>query len=104
MMENNIQQLAAKFNQEHGRAMTFDEAEEIILDTDFPIVDVSNCDRDTAELYSESCKQFERTKVIEEAHNQIMVQWEKAFGSIHNDQKLDAYTVSEFIKSSLKNE
>jgi hypothetical protein len=35
----------------------------------------------------------------EDLHNRIMVQWEKDFGSIHSDQKMDAYTVSGFIRN-----
>lgn len=36
-----------------------------------------------------------------EIHNKIMVQWEKDYGSIHNEQMMDAYTVSGFIKQAL---
>ena len=42
------------------------------------------------------------TKMREEMHNKIMVQWEKDFGSIHNDQKMDDYTMSGFIREVLK--
>lgn len=34
-------------------------------------------------------------------HNKIMVQWEKDFGSIHNEQNMDAYTVSGFVRNIL---
>lgn len=96
---NNIQQIASKFNQEHGRAMTFNEA---LLEIHSQYETELFRYRETAELYAESVKQFERTKVIEELHNCIMVQWEKDFGSIHDDMQMDAYTVSGFVKSALK--
>jgi hypothetical protein len=59
-MENNIISIASKFNQEHGRAMTWREALE------FP-TDGYDYGRDyAASIYAESVRQFERTKVIEE--------------------------------------
>lgn len=59
-MGNNIQNLAAKFNQEHGRAMTFFESHELSKSL------TGNMLGNYTELYVESVKQFERTKVIEE--------------------------------------
>lgn len=38
----------------------------------------------------------------DELHNKVMVQWEKDFGSIHNDRNMDAYTVSGFLKGILE--
>lgn len=40
-------------------------------------------------------------KQLQHIHNKIMVQWEKDFGSIHNEQTMDAYTVSGFIRQIL---
>lgn len=38
---------------------------------------------------------------LKHIHNKIMVQWEKDFGSIHNEQNMDAYTVSGFVRNIL---
>lgn len=38
---------------------------------------------------------------LKHLHNKIMVQWEKDFGSIHNEQNMDAYTVSGFVRNIL---
>lgn len=41
--------------------------------------------------------------LLSEVHNSIMCQWEKDFGSIHNEQTMDAYTISGFIRAAIKN-
>lgn len=43
-------------------------------------------------------------ELLSDIHNKIMRRWEKDFGSIHSEQMMDAYTVSGFIRSAIKNE
>lgn len=47
-------------------------------------------------------KEEEPKEQIDNLHNKIMTQWEKDYGSIHSEQKMDAYTVSGFIREVLK--
>ena len=53
------------------------------------------------QLFKEAAELY-RIEAYSELHNKIMVQWGKDFGSIHNDQQMDAYTVSGFIHSILR--
>jgi hypothetical protein len=49
----------------------------------------------------EEQRETQEEEILKHLHNKIMVQWEKDFGSIHNEQLMDAYTVSGFIKAAL---
>ncbi len=52
--------------------------------------------------YFESEVAESRKENVTEIHNKIMVQWEKDFGSIHNEQTIGAYAISGFVRAALK--
>lgn len=82
----NIKQLAANFNAEHGRAMTYEEALSLIRINEAVIFS-----KDVAELYAESARQDERNKVID-----IAIQ---AFSCYEPLFKTEIYLVIEYLES-----